>query len=185
MRCEECGAVVPGDETCLVLFHALLAAEVDNEELRQMHGLTVLTYHLQHPSLTKPWYQVFGARVLQRVFGQGEDWDDVLMEIHPRRIGRRADTAVARLKAAAGPTMPIWVVTHPVAGELTIATIDPDASPGPAQQILAWARSVAEHRYLLSEVEVVDIGACGPYSVSLPSRGGVCLDLGDRRWSGS
>ena len=106
MRCAECGADVPNNETCLDRFHALLAAEAENEELRRMHGLTVLTYHLQHPSLTKPWYQLFGAHVLQRVFGQGEDWGDVLMEIHPRRIGRRADAAVARLKAAEGPTMP-------------------------------------------------------------------------------
>ena len=113
-----------------------------------MHGLTVLTYHLQHPSLTKPWFQRFGADVFQRVFGQGEDWGNVLMETHPRRIGRRADAAVARLKAAGGPTMPDWVVSQPIAGELTIAAIDPDASPGPAPQILAWARSVAEHRVL-------------------------------------
>jgi hypothetical protein len=148
MRCGECGAESGGDETCLDRFHALLAAEDDNEELRQMHGLTVLTYHLQHPSLTKPWYQLFGARVLQRVFGHGEDWGEVLMETHPRRIGRRADAAVARLKAAGGPTMPSWVVSHPIAGELTIATMDPDASPGPAHQVLAWAQSVAEQRYL-------------------------------------
>ena len=148
MRCGECGAEIAGDETCLARFHSLLAAEVDNEELGRMHGLTVLTYHLQHPSLTKPWFQLFGADVFQRVFGQGEDWGNVLMETHPRRIGRRADLAVARLKAAGGSTMPDWVVSHPIAGELTIATIDPDASSGPAQQILAWARSVAEYRVL-------------------------------------
>ena len=148
MRCEECGAESVGAETCLDRFHALLAAEAENEELRRMHGLTVLTYHLQHPSLTKPWYQLFGRDVLQRVFERGEAWGDVLMETHPRRIGRRADAAIARLKAAAGPTMPSWVVSHPIAGELTIATIDPDASPGPVQQVLTWARSVAEQRYL-------------------------------------
>ena len=153
MRCDECGAGIVGDETCLTRFHVLLAAEVDNEELRRMHGLTVLTYHLQHPSLTKPWYQLYGARVFQRVFGQGENWGDVLMETHPRRIGRRADAAVARLKAATGPTMPEWVVTHPIAGEMTITTIDPDAAPGPAHQVLAWARSVAEHRYLRASDE--------------------------------
>src|SRR5215203_1439444 len=126
MLCDECGVEFSGDETCLAHFHALLAAEVDNEELRQMHGLTVLTYHLQHPSLTKPWYQLFGARVLQRVFGQGEDWGDVLMEPHPRRIGRPAAAAVARLKAAAAPTLPSWVISHPTAGELPIATIEPN-----------------------------------------------------------
>ena len=148
MRCDECGAEIAGDETCLARFHMLLAAEVDNEELRRMHGLTMLTYHLQHPSLIKPWYQLFGAHVFQRVFGQGENWDDVLMETHPHRIGRRADGAVARLKAAAGPAMPDWVVTHPIPGALTITAIDPDAAPGPAQQVLTWARSVAERRYL-------------------------------------
>jgi hypothetical protein len=148
MRCDECGADLPGAETCLDRFHTLLAAEVGNEDLRQMHGLTVLTYHLQHPSLTKPWYQLFGAGVYQRVFGQGEDWGDVLMEAHPRRIGRRADAAVARLKAASGPTMPDWIVSHPIAGELTIATIDANASPGPDEQVLTWARSVAECRFL-------------------------------------
>src|SRR3712207_1009620 len=104
-RCSECGAEIAGDEACLARFQSLLAAEVDNEELRKMHGLTVPTYHLQHPSLTKPWFQRFGADVFQRVFGQGEDWGNVLMETHPRRIGRRADLAVARLKAAGGSTM--------------------------------------------------------------------------------
>lgn len=57
MECAECGAMLPGDETCQDRFHALLAAEVRNPELLHVHGLTVLTYHLQHPSLTKPWYQ--------------------------------------------------------------------------------------------------------------------------------
>lgn len=153
MRCEECGADVSGDETCLDRFHTLLAAEVDSEELRRMHGSTVLTYHLQHPSLTKPWYQIFGAGVLQRVLEQGEDRGDVLMETHPRRIGRRADGAVARLKATAGPTMPKWVISRPIPGELTIATIDPETSPGPAQLVLAWARSVAEQRYIRTGAE--------------------------------
>lgn len=113
-----------------------------------MPGLTVLTYHLQHPLLTEPWYQVFGAGVFQRVFSDGEDWGEVLMETHLRRIGRRADAAIARLKAAAGPTMPSWVLSHPIVGELTVATIDPDRSPGPGQQVLAWSRSGAMNRRL-------------------------------------
>jgi hypothetical protein len=116
-----------------------------------MHGLTVLTYHLQHPSLTKPWYQVYGARVMWRVFAQGEHWADVLMETHPRRIGRRADAAVARLKAGGPPSMPEWVIAQPIAGELTIASIALDAPAGQAAQILVWARSVAEHRFVALE----------------------------------
>ena len=32
MECGECGAVLPGEETCLERFHALLAAEQDSQE---------------------------------------------------------------------------------------------------------------------------------------------------------
>ncbi len=113
-----------------------------------MHGLPVLTYYLQHPALTKPWYQRGAARVMQRVFAEGEHWGDVLMETHPRGIGRRADAAVARLKAAGGPDMPDWVVSHPIAGELTVTSIDAEAASGQAARIEQWARSVAEHRVL-------------------------------------
>ena len=148
MRCQECGADPSDDSACLDHFHALLAAEVHNEELRGTHGLTVLIYHLQHPSLTKPWYQVYGRQVMRRAFGAGEDWGDVLMESHPRRIGRRADAEVARLKAAGGSTMPGWVVTRPIAGESTVTTVSPEAPSGQAAQVLAWAKSVAEHRFL-------------------------------------
>jgi hypothetical protein len=149
MRCEECGADVPREETCLNRFHALLAAEVENDELRQMHGLTVLTYYLQHPSLTKPWFQVTGAETMRRIFSGGEDWRSVLMEAHPRGVGRRRSAAaVARMKAASNGIMPDWVIAHPIPDELTVVSIDPTATTGQADAILDWARSVAQRRFL-------------------------------------
>lgn len=146
--CEECGAPVEGEQSCRDRFHELLAAEVENEELDRMHGLTVLTYHLQHPSLTKPWYQITGAEVMRRVFGQGEAWQSVLLEDHPRGVGRRRSAAtIARRKDAGSQTMPDWVVNRPVPGELTVMSIALDAEAGQAVQIEAWARSVAVHRF--------------------------------------
>src|SRR5689334_967870 len=116
MECAECGATLPGEETCQDRFHAVLAAEWHNPELARMHGLTVLTYHVQHPSLTKPWYQAAAYDALRRSFGEGRDWSDVLME------GRREGTAQRRVKAwkqaYAGSTMPPEVVTSPVPGEM-------------------------------------------------------------------
>lgn len=148
MRCDECGADPPGDETCRDRFHALLAAEVDNDALRRMHGLTVMTWYVQHPSLSKPWYQAWSRDAMRRIFGQGEDWQSVLLEEHPRGVGReRSAAALARRKAAGGETMPGGVVARPIPGELTVMSIDP-AAAGEAGQILAWARSVAEHRCL-------------------------------------
>jgi hypothetical protein len=149
MRCEACGADLPSTETCLDRFHLLLAAEADNEELRRMHGLTVLTYSLQHPSQTKPWYQMFGAEVMRRVFAQREDWSSVLLERHPRGVGRAGSAAaVAQLKTRGGTTMPDWVIVHAIPGELTVTSVDANAAFGQTEQVEAWARSVAEHRFL-------------------------------------
>jgi hypothetical protein len=44
--------------------------------------------------------------------------------------------------------MPDWVIIRPIPGELTVQSIDPDAPSGQSGQVLAWARSVAEHRFL-------------------------------------
>lgn len=148
MRCQECGAQSAAVEACGDLFHALLAAEAENAALRRMHGLTVMTYVLQHPSLTRPWYQVWGRDALRRIFGQGEAWQAVLLESHPRGVGRaRSAAAVAELKAAGPAAMPGWVTARPVLGELTVASIDPASTGDEEARILAWARSVAERRF--------------------------------------
>jgi hypothetical protein len=149
MQCDECGASLPDDEGCLERFHALLAAEVYNAELARMHGLTVLTYYTQHPSRAKPWLQVANYAVLRRAFGEGRDWLATLRE-------GNTHANVARLKATVGPIMPPWVVTAPVAGELTAADVDPAAPSGQAEQVLAWARSVAERRVLPSAMPQVE-----------------------------
>ncbi|HEX8229930.1 MAG TPA: DUF5946 family protein [Chloroflexia bacterium] len=146
MRCEECGADM-GDETCMDRFHALLVAESHSQEAADMHGLTVLTYHVQHPSLTKPWYQVACYGFLRRIFEEGRegrDWEAIITEGGMKK--RQAD--VTRWKATIGPEMPPEIVTQPVAGEMTIADIDPAAPPGHSERVLAWARSVAERRVL-------------------------------------
>lgn len=162
MRCAECGARLPGGETCEGRFHALLAAETENAELARMHGLTVLTYHLQHPSQTKPWYQLFGAEVMRRAFGGGEDWRDALSVVMGRpggydrererwrQVGPQKgwERALNERKAAAGMQMPAWVVTEPVAGEATVAAVDSAALAGQEARVLGWARSVAAHRCL-------------------------------------
>jgi hypothetical protein len=71
MHCSECGADLPGEETCLDRFHALLAAEKPGNEAAQMHGLTVLTFMVQHPVSggTPAWYPAAGPRGAGRRLG--------------------------------------------------------------------------------------------------------------------
>ena len=43
--CVECGAELPGEESCKDRFHALLATEWEQPETVDMHALFVLAYH--------------------------------------------------------------------------------------------------------------------------------------------
>ena len=122
MTCTECGADLPSDETCRDRFHVLLAAESHNQELARMHGLTVLTYHVQHPSLTKPWYQAWGYEILRRSFGQRQDWWDVL-----KGVQQHAHSATfQQWKRNYGPILPRGVViAMPLCGTAGISATAP------------------------------------------------------------
>ena len=151
MYCKECGASLPGEEGCYDRFGALLSAEREEAgnltEAFYFHGLTVTTYYLQHAGglgYTKR-YMVDGAeQALRRIFSEGRDQ----AEVFP--TGQRAvrQQAAAQAKAAPGANYPITTVVGPLEGELTIASIDPNNMTGHKERIMAWARSVAEHRVL-------------------------------------
>ena len=38
-----------------------------------MHGLFVLTYYAQHPSLSKPWLRAAQREWLREIFAEGKD----------------------------------------------------------------------------------------------------------------
>src|SRR5512147_743298 len=53
-RCPECGAAWADGNTCTDYFHQMLFWEAEDPSLGIVHHLTVLCYHLQHPSLYSP-----------------------------------------------------------------------------------------------------------------------------------
>lgn len=149
VRCAECGADPPGTETCKDRFYALLAAEQEYPEAAAMHGLFVLTWYAQHPSLCKPWLRAAQAETVREIFGRGRDWRDVLS--WPEDRARRQE-AVDRMKArhASDDASPAFGV--PIAGEASVADLPTPGSPRfrseyPAA-VEAWAKSMAEHRFL-------------------------------------
>ena len=106
----------------------------------EVHGRVVFTYQAQHPSRAKPWMRAAHRAGTNEIFGRGRDWRAVLAD--NRRSG-----GVDRSKSINGAgEMP--VVGQPVAGEQTIAEIDPAIPAGHVARVEAWARSVAEHRFL-------------------------------------
>lgn len=149
MRCAECGAELPGEERCKVRFHALLAAEWEHPEAAATHGLFVLAYHAQHPSLCKSWLRAAHRETLREIFGKGRPWREILA--WPKDRTRRQE-AVDRVKErfAGAPGTPAF--GRPVAGEMTVADLGTPGSPGyPSEypsEVESWAKSVAENRFL-------------------------------------
>lgn len=144
MRCAECGAEFPGEESCLDRFHSFLAAEHEYPEAFGVHGLFVLAYHAQHPSLCKLWVRAHYRETLREMFAEGRPWREVLSWPKDRK---KRQEAVDRIKARA-PDFP--EIGHPIPGEMTVAHLDPPESPDyPSEyprKVESWAKSLAEHR---------------------------------------
>lgn len=140
---------MPGEESCLDRFHALLAAEWEHPEAAAMHGLFVLAYHVQHPSLCKPWMRARQREALREGFVEGRPWRDVLSWPEDRR---QRQAAVDRLKDDPVGATDIPEVGRPIEGEMTIVALGlPDSPDYPSeypQRVEAWAAPLAEHRLL-------------------------------------
>jgi Family of unknown function (DUF5946) len=151
VRCNECGADLPGDETCTDRFGALLAAEYDENGnftiAARVHGLTVMTFYLQHAGgigYTKRYQVEFAERAMRRLFVGGEKQEDVF-PTDQRAARQRAATDA---KAAPGAHDSITQILGVQPGELTVASLDPANLDGHYERVMTWARSVAEHRVL-------------------------------------
>ncbi|MBA2376619.1 MAG: hypothetical protein H0V75_10920 [Rubrobacter sp.] len=149
MRCAECGAELPGEESCADRFHAFLAAEHRYYEAFSMHGLFVLAYHVQHPSLCKPWMRARQRETLREIFVEEKRWREVLSWPKDRRL-RQA--AVDQLKEQPVGATDTPEVGHPIEGEMTVvdlgSTDSPDFPSEYPQRVESWAASLAEHRLL-------------------------------------
>jgi hypothetical protein len=149
LRCPECEAELPGEERCVDRFHLLLAAEQHHPEAAATHGLFVLTYYAQHPSLSKPWLRAAQREWLREIFAEGKDWREVLSWPEDRT---RRQEAVDRTKGRFACAFGLPEVGRPVKGEATVADLGTPGSPGyPSEypaRVEAWARSVAENRVL-------------------------------------
>ena len=149
MECPECGAILSGDEGCMDRFHLLLAAEQHYSEAAAMHGLFVLTYYAQHPSLSKLWLREYQREVMREIFGQGRDWREVLAWPSSRQ---RRQHVVDRQKERFADVPETGVFGHPITGEKTVADLSTPGSTGyPSKypdEVTAWAKSVVNHRFL-------------------------------------
>ena len=132
--CEACGAPRLDGRSCDDDFHTLLAWEYERPELRQLHHLLVLTYHVQHPHLYSPEGLAYARRMLA----------DFL-------VGMSSAAARARGQAVLGSDRRGWKLTatptsrgsHPRRPyyPLTVAAVVDAGIDLAAEQIDRWART--------------------------------------------
>ena len=104
--CPECGAAWPEGTTCQDIFHELLGWETENmSQLGEVHHLTVLCYHLQHPSLYSP-EGLSGARQLLLEFVErGASPSEMWQRNRPRLDSTQRKWCIRRWWPTTGPAV--------------------------------------------------------------------------------
>ncbi len=136
--CPECGATWQDGRTCTDCFHRMLAWEFTDQEAGSVHHLTVLCYHLQHPSLYSPEGLAYALKLLVEFVEHGQT---------PQAVRRQNRAAVSNARRGwtfkgssqahgAYARAPRWTVTAP--------DVVADGLTGYPARVRAWARSVAE-----------------------------------------
>jgi hypothetical protein len=137
--CPECDAAWPEGTACQDYFHELLGWEAEDfSNLGEVHHLTVLCYHLQHPSLYSP-EGLAGAKQLLLEF--------VECGVSPAEVGRRN-----RLRLNSSQRK--WKVTGtpgrhgayalPIRWSMTVADIVAGGRDHYCDNVRAWARTTLE-----------------------------------------
>ncbi len=135
-HCPACGTAWIEGHTCQDDFHQMLAWEFEYPPLWDVHYLTVLCYHLQHPSLYAP-AGLTEARRLLAVF--------VVDGVSPQEIRRRnrnhVDSSKRTWKIKGTPDAQS-AYAHPIQWPVTAAQVIGGGSEAYCTNVRTWAESV-------------------------------------------
>lgn len=136
--CPECGSVWHDEETCQQHFHQMLAWEHENPANWAVHHLTVLCYHLQHPSLYSPEGLNGAMQLLERFLEQGATPQDVRRQQYAAMNSRNRSWKIKGTPASHG------AYRSPVQWTMTAAQVIANGADAYRESVRAWARSVYE-----------------------------------------
>ena len=134
-HCPECGAPWPEGRTCADDFHQLLAWEFEDPRRWEVHHLTVLCYHLQHPSLYSPEGLRDGQQLLVQFVAQGVSPGEIRT-----RNRSRVDSGKRTWKITARPGAE-GAYSHPVPWPMTAAQVVAGGPDAYCDSVRAWAES--------------------------------------------
>lgn len=134
-HCPECGALWRDGVTCADHFHQMLFWENEDAANWEVHHLTVLCYHLQHPSL-------YAAAGLEHAQGLLVKFVDEGVDPRVLRVQMRdqVDSGKRQFKITATADSR-GAYTHPVTWTLTAADVVAAGIEHYVEQVNAWARA--------------------------------------------
>lgn len=137
-RCPECGAPWPNAVTCQEYFYQMLFWESENPAYGEVHHLTVLCYHLQHPSLYSP-EGLIGAQELLTQFLEHGATPQQVRQRNKHTLDSHQRTWKIKATDHAKGSYP-----SPIPWTLTAADV---VAAGPAnycEMVRRWAQSIHE-----------------------------------------
>lgn len=134
-HCPECGALWREDVTCADHFYQMLFWENEDSANWAVHHLTVLCYHLQHPSLYAADGLEHAKGLLIKFVDEGVD--PRVLRVHMRD---EVDSGKRKFKITATADSH-GAYAHPITWSLTAADVVAGGIEQYIANVNAWARS--------------------------------------------
>lgn len=135
-HCLECGAEVQEGETCQEHFYQMLGWESERPANWAVHHLTVLCYHLQHPSLYSPEGLRAGFTLLSDFLERGATPMEVRKERGPQVNSGTRTWKIKGTPASHGAYDP------PVAWSMTSDQVIAAGIDNYCESVRTWASSI-------------------------------------------
>ncbi len=136
--CPECGAAWQDGQTCQDDFYQMLAWEHENPGYGVVHHLTVLCYHLQHPSLYSPEGLNGAIRLLSDFLERGMTPEQV------RKRDRATVNSHERTWKIKGTAASHGAYNRPIQWTMTAANVIAEGVENYCDSVRTWTRSVYE-----------------------------------------
>lgn len=136
--CPECNSPLPDDITCQEHFFQLLFWENEVPAYGEVHHLTVLCYHLQHPSLYSPEGLTYARKLLVDFLARGLSPAEVR-----RHIKDQVDSGNRQAKITSRTGMQ-GAYPVPVHWTMTISDVVAAGKENYIASVHAWAESILQ-----------------------------------------
>jgi hypothetical protein len=134
--CPECGAQHTGDSTCETDFHQMLFWEHEDFSRWEVHHLTVLCYHLQHPHLYSEDGLTNGIDLLTAFVRDGIPPSEI------RRTSKDKVNSKNRTWTVTARPDSKGAYTHPVTWTMHAADVVARGADNYVASVREWAQSV-------------------------------------------